>query len=516
MTLSEQAAQTTANPRVPPVVHRANVVIAGGGPCGSLAAALLNHRGVSVTLVERNANFLKFNANYAYALGFTPPAFKVMDTVPGLMEHLNAWNSSISEGRGIHPDKTVTTMPMLSGFRRFSFFMRYRISYAMHEFVRDRTDVRVMSGAEVCDVVYLPNGDMDVTIRTRDGKDGFELSTVRTNMVLACDGRNSTVLDTLRNAEKNNEHVRSSNGFEVHARTSPSVGLCLKSVLVRWEETYAQFGIDKSSFKGRTTRLMGDAKGRPANRIFALTVFPTVVGDIDHMKGVLGVIVRKPDHALWTVQTLEEAYELFEENFPQIDVRKSISPESMATFISQRPSPFPTICRPASLVAHVGDGKASGKGGGVFVIGDAAHSFPPDTGQGVNSGIEDLEQLMNVFEKAADTSSVSDLLHAYEQARDKDVWALMRIVEVAAPYQYGQALWIGMLMLYNVAGRRFLNKWLPRLFSPSLVDLLALDLSYDEMLKLADRTTRHLYLSVLSLVACVVPALLYLLYFTAT
>jgi 2-polyprenyl-6-methoxyphenol hydroxylase-like FAD-dependent oxidoreductase len=43
------------------------------------------------------------------------------------------------------------------------------------------------------------------------------------------------------------------------------------------------------------------------------------------------------------------------------------------------------------------------KNKGILLLGDALHAFPPDLGQGVNSGLEDVVELNNCLDDSNDS-----------------------------------------------------------------------------------------------------------------
>lgn len=497
----------------PKAVREANVVIIGGGPSGSLAAAMLNARGVRATLVEQEVDFLDFNENRAYYLGMYPRGIQALKAVPGLFEHVSpsgTWSDKLVR---IPPDGAVREMRMPSSIAYLFFISRFSLNHALKQFVTAHTRTHTLYGTTVEHIDFLPSGDMEVTIRRRhphaasDDNSTTEekhtpTETLRTKLILACDGRRSTVLQALRASSrphsphyhaKDSPRICSAKGFDQHLRTSPSVGMMVKSIVINNTDVFRSHGVTTRALCESLTVLPGAQKIRRTGRSFQIVIFPMGEQDVELLHGVLGVIVLVADHALWHVKSTREAFALFQENLPQLDVRAAISEASMDAFVRQPASAFPALSRPLSLAAAVGAPHLEAAlCGGAVVLGDAAHSFPPDSGQGVSSSLEDVACLMSVLDSAPDSDSIPALLRRYEAARDDDVWALMRIAQVASPYQYRQSIWSFRLQLANFLLRTVLAKALPVVFQPPLVLLNFLNEPYSEILRRADSTTFRL------------------------
>lgn len=195
---------------------------------------------------------------------------------------------------------------------------------------------------------------------------------------------------------------------------------------------------------------------------------------------------------------------MFARNFPQLrDVRGVIANEDMQRFVSQRQSRFPNIQRSRSLVGCLRRGSTAGKAAagvaeaGVAVLGDAAHAFPPDLGQGVNSALEDVVLLREALDAAeAAGGGLHDALRRYEAARDEDVSALMKLMVVGGPYQYGQHRGWSAVWRANQVLRLGLSKLAPNVFSPQIFTCIGKDLRYSEVLESVNETTRRIWMLV--------------------
>ena len=63
------------------------------------------------------------------------------------------------------------------------------------------------------------------------------------------------------------------------------------------------------------------------------------------------------------------------------------------------------------------------------MIGDAIHAFPPDLGQGVNSGLQDVAVLRDALSESADLHTA---LEHFQTKRLPNVLALMKLMQVRA------------------------------------------------------------------------------------
>lgn len=491
---SQGAGTATQPPRAPRSLREADVVIVGGGPTGSAAAALLHARGVHTTLIEKQESFLKFRMAWAYSMGLTPRGSNTLSCAPGLREQVLANGTQRRFFQIVKAGCEVKKIeiPHHSDGPGYM-FMRHRLSHALRQFVEQNTTTTAMYGTEVKNILFHPDGYMDLIVQSEDtGSSSSQSETIRSRFLLACDGRHSKVVRALNDAR--DSAVHSTRGFEIHEKMSPSVGLRAKSIALQHDNIFAALE-DADASLSNLTMISGVAQR--ANRRFNLTIFPMLAADAELLGSVLGITARPPDSPLWNLRSVDEAYNLFAENFPQFDVRSIITVDAMRNFIESCALEFPPVSRTASLAAVIGDHEKLN--GGVVILGDAAHCFPPDIGQGVNSALEDVAILMRTIDEAPPEASIGYIARTYEAAREADTNALMDIARLASPYQYGQSQ-IGLLLhAFNVAFRGKLSKLLPQLFHPALSQLLRLqrDLTYSETMRRANVTTTRIYVALI-------------------
>lgn len=370
-------------------------------------------------------------------------------------------------------------------------------------------------------------GVVEVAVRDGDG----QVTVLRGSLVVACDGARSVVRrclegggggegewDGWRHTEGEvGVEFQSRRGFGVDRWENPATCLRYKTVTLpprpKFQMKKASGGevvgelesrggggggagtgaandeiVDMTVEPDDICAFRGDTEGRQRREVFNMGALP--VGK-DVSAGRTGTIVLRPDHGLWETRSPEATYQLFERNFPQlVSVRSVIAGDEMKRFASTKASKFPSIQRVRSLVGHA-------EGSGVVFIGDAAHCFPPDLGQGVNSALDDVVVLCRHLD-AADAAG-KDLAHAlasFEEERDEDVSALMRLQKVGAPYQYGQSKAGALLWFVNQKLRLTLADLAPAVFHQQIFSSINSDQRYSEILMQADATTRRIWILV--------------------
>ena len=105
----------------------------------------------------------------------------------------------------------------------------------------------------------------------------------------------------------------------------------------------------------------------------------------------------------------------------QLPIRKIVPEDEAQRFAESEGGRFPCpqyCARPQTAISDTR---------GIVLVGDALHCFPPDLGQGVNSGLEDILVLRDNLERH---DTMTEALEGYERERMPDVRALIRLMQV--------------------------------------------------------------------------------------
>lgn len=224
--------------------------------------------------------------------------------------------------------------------------------------------------------------------------------------------------------------------------------------------------------------------------------------------------VAKPGHELWGIDTTDEMRSYMEKQFPQMSrpLADFVSDKELDRFVQARPGHFPkpqycpSPCgfvvptAPGSEVCKISprvdvDENEEGQGQGVrsqaalVLLGDSLHAFPPDLGQGVNSGLEDVHELGRAIDST--DGDLKRALPLFESRRMPEVRALIDLMVFGYPYQYNQGpWWKKSATTANFALRLLASKALPFLFAPPAFFMIQdPSLSYTTILNRAHRTT---------------------------
>ena len=317
-------------------------------------------------------------------------------------------------------------------------------------------------------------------------------------LLLGCDGLNSCVRAAMAEWSDTAEAAAR---FAPVALPSPSAGLRYK--MLRVPPTFALRNMTKRAADDAAPLVWTEpgaayaipsAPSRRRERL-RLGLLPTRDASVPRTANV----IRPRDHRIWSVETADELESYLRRAFPQVDdIGALVSRAEAEAFVGARPGEFPPPQYVPQLTATSGATACA-------LLGDSAHAFPPDLGQGVNAALEDaltLEQCMRAAGAlAADAppASMADALTRYQSARAPAAEALARLVAVGFPFQYDQE---GpprpQLFIVGFGARLFLSKLVARLpllrdvFTPPAALGVISGEPYARVWRRAQRTTRAL------------------------
>jgi 2-polyprenyl-6-methoxyphenol hydroxylase-like FAD-dependent oxidoreductase len=129
----------------------------------------------------------------------------------------------------------------------------------------------------------------------------------------------------------------------------------------------------------------------------------------------------------------------------------------------------------------------------VLLAGDSVHSFPPDLGQGINSGLGDVAFLYWALDKTNDDFDAAAKLYGAETVKESR--SLIEVQSYAYPYQYGHMPIKKSFAVLNFGFRLLLSKLMPWVFSPPAFFMIQdHTLKYSEIATRAKQTTRRIFL----------------------
>lgn len=487
-------------PQAPHSVRNANPVIVGAGPVGMLTAIMLVQRGIPVTLIDRSPDPSVLDISLAYVFSINSRGQNVLRACRGLFEKIAAVCQILPTIRvaKLSPQGNVQTLssPLTNNTTSSLFLLRSEILRIMTEYIAHSNLLTTIYATSITHVHFLKDGSMQLALRTAGRS-----RNITSRFLMACDGKNSAVLASLRASPK--QHVTSTRGFVDRAWTIPSSHIRIKALLLNDHARHTVASAMPDGLPGDTAfSFSGDTNGRNARSVFRLAAFVISPEARKRTGGWLGTVTGRDDDAVHRIRDVEEMFQLFEENFPQMNVRQCIDYDNMRHFVESKGTRFGKVRRAASITAVIGDGEWNTRGG-VVVMGDAAHSFPPDLGLGVNTGMEDVGVLMSVLDAAEPNTSLRDIVKRYEQLRDKDTEGVTFVHRHGDPWRYNQSKWRMMLWGLKMLFRIKLAKAFPQMLYPPAFIMGVEGLPFGEAMKRANLTTLRLCAFVAILMAVV-------------
>lgn len=458
--------------------NKKNVVIIGGGPAGLGAALMLAKRGwKDIIVIEKrpSADYYEPDKSFSYQIdGRGQKLTDLLGLTPKLAD-LSVPNTDFYFTL-IQKDGTrkTTKLPIADSKRKTAYWLpRASFVELFYQEIKQnwQDSIRVLFQTECVEIKQ--NLEHLEVITQSQNQEKFTFSP---QLIVGCDGLYSIVRQTLHQWDKGQ-----SDDFEMQKFPSPSSGLKYKVLtlppqfpLSEQEGDVAQstmaYGI-RSTFKER-------------KKAISLGLLPFKNPNQPRTAN----IITYPDHQIWQLETPEKVEQFFKEAFPQVPLEKMISPEEIARFTSSDGGKFP-IPQYCSGLYKIFGKPENDQGTAIILLGDAVHCFPPDIGQGVNSALEDIYILNEILAETQD--NLSQALPRYQNLRQPDIKALIRLVQISYPWQYNQDPLQKRLWSLNFFLRFLLSRVFPFLFNPhSFLLIQNHELTYSGILKKSNRTTQ--------------------------
>lgn len=459
--------------------YKKNVVIMGGGPAGLGTALMLAKRGwKDITVIEKrpSADYYEPDKSFSYQIDGRGQKLTDLLELTAKLADLSVPNTefyfTLIQKNGT---RKTTKLPIADSKRKTAYWLP-RASFVellyqeIHQHWQD--SIQVLFNTE-CIEIKQHVEHLEIITQSQSQE---KLSLIP-NLIVGCDGFNSIVRQTLHQMEGQ------SHSFEMQKFPSPSSGLKYKVLTLP-----PQFPLSESEGDlAQTTMayaIRSTFKGRKKAISLGLLPFKN-----PHQPRTANIITY-PDHQIWELETKEEVKQFLKQAFPQLPLEKIISPEEIARFASSDGGKFP-IPQYCSSLYQIWGKPEDNQGTAVILLGDAAHCFPPDIGQGVNSALEDVYVFNEILTATQD--NLSQALPRYESLRQPDIKALIRLVQISYPWQYNQDPLQKRLWSLNLFLRLLLNRLFPFLFNPHSILLIQNhELSYSEILAKSNRTTQVL------------------------
>jgi kynurenine 3-monooxygenase len=461
-------------------LDRSNVTIVGGGPAGLGVALMLARRGwTGITVLEKRqaASYYEPDKSFSYKIDGRGQKLTDLLSLTTKLADVSVLSTDFKFTLIQKNGKRQTIkLPIADPNRKPGYWLpRAALMELLYQEIDQdwRSVIEILFNTECVEIQQHPERLEVITQSSERGRLTFS-----PKLLIGCDGLNSIVRQTLTKIEER------SYSFEMHQFPSPSSGLKYKVLTLPPQFPLSEQAGDLS----QSTMAYGIRSiFKERKKAISLGLLPFKNPEQPRTAN----IITYPDSEIWQLKTPAEVEQFLKQAFPQIPIDKIITPAEIARFTFSKGGEFPIPQYCSGLTQLYGKSDRDSTGTAVILLGDAAHCFPPDIGQGVNSALEDVYIFQNILAETRDDLDRS--LPSYQDLRQPDIQALIRLVQVSYPWQYNQDTLQNKIWGVNFLIRLGLSRLLPFVFSPHSILLIQNhELSYSEILAKSDRTTQLL------------------------
>ena len=408
--------------------NRKCAVVCGGGPSGLAAAIKLHQLGwQEIHLVERQEDIQSFDRGKAFNYQLDGRGQKMLADIGIGEDTVKTYGvanlKSVFTAYGPDGKAKELTIPFVLKDKQTAYWITRT---ALLEMIFERLEEVNIDGH-----IKLMFGQSFESLEVEDGRTVAKISdasgkkiSLHPDIVLGCDGLNSNLRASLADQP-------SLNAVDFTMVSKPSASSSLLYKVIRLPSNI--------KVNGESVEVTDNLRSYIFNSSYSafnekLSLFSLPVARENEPR--TANIILPDTHRLWTIDTAKGLRDYLEEGFPQLDMDEVFPPEEIESFLERRAGKFPDPQYSPKVVAQLGE---SADKTNCVVIGDAAHSFPPDLGLGVNSALEDVYLLGQEIEAQPD--NLTEAAKTYEKTRLPESQALTRLVRTVFPHQYRHVPW---------------------------------------------------------------------------
>ena len=426
--------------------HKSAIVV-GSGPSGLASALILSKKhGYKVTVLEttERKDLLTYDPRKGYPFLINPRGQLFTKLFEQIQISLEG-NAVATDGGSTpivsipaNPTDVVNTEPKLIAMFKSSgtryWIRRHEFTKLLLDFASQDDNITLLNGVYckslrssssskeeeiVVSVVDINknNNDSSTSSKKTDEEKEYYCS-----LLIAADGMRSAVRECLSSTCHGNSDGplpgwKNSNprGFKVRKWFSPASGLKFKTLNMNPDATIpiGDGTTYKMPFNTQTFHTIKSVNNSPTTAL-SLGILPSRESTTRALN-----VIRPLNHEVWKIRDGSELRDWFAKAFPRFDFSSDsplIKQTEFDRFAAEEALTLPPCQYSPQLYTASPSGNAA-----VIVLGDAAHTFPPDLGEGVNSGLEDVVALDKALSDGGSNKSLGEIAMKYSKERVPEV-----------------------------------------------------------------------------------------------